>query len=183
MHSGLSLSRTEIHNRGVTMDIYEFAMQMETDGENYYRELMATCKTAGLKRIFAMLADEEVKHYKIIEQLRKNKGEAYIEKTSILDNVKNIFVEMKEKNEELYIESTTETIAYRKACNIEEKSRTFYLENAEKAQDGPAKTLLQRLAEEEEKHLHIMEAIVEFVSRPEPGNWLENAEWHHLKEY
>ena len=90
---------------------------------------------------------------------------------------------MKGKNEELYIDSTTETIAYRKACNIEEKSRTFYLENAEKAQDGPAKTLLQRLAEEEEKHLHIMEAIVEFVSRPEPGNWLENAEWHHLKEY
>jgi hypothetical protein len=36
---------------------------------------------------------------------------------------------------------------------------------------------------EEDKHLRIMENIVEFVSRPEPGNWLENAEWHHLETY
>jgi hypothetical protein len=39
------------------------------------------------------------------------------------------------------------------------------------------------LAAEEKKHLRIMENIVEFVSRPEPGNWLENAEWYHLDEY
>jgi len=39
------------------------------------------------------------------------------------------------------------------------------------------------LAKEEANHLRIMENIVEFVTRPEPGNWLENAEWHHLNEY
>ncbi len=170
-------------HQGVMMDIYEFAMQMEEDGKNYYRELMATCKTVGLKRIFAMLADEEIKHYKKIEQLLGNKGEVHIEETVILDNVKNIFVEMKEEKQELYIDSTAETIAYRKACNIEKDSRKFYLENAEKTEDGPARMLFQRLAKEEEKHLRILEAIVEFVSRPEPGNWLENAEWHHLKDY
>lgn len=46
------------------MDIYAFAMQMEKDGEKYYRQLMAAAKTAGLQQIFAMLADEEVNHYR-----------------------------------------------------------------------------------------------------------------------
>lgn len=165
------------------MDIYEFAMQMEKDGENYYRELMATCGTVGLQRIFAMLADDEVRHYHTIERMRGKIGAVQLGKTVILENVKNIFVEMKEEKQELYIDSTAETIAYRKACAIEEDSRRFYLENAEKVEDGPAKILFQQLAGEEEKHLRIMEALVEFVSRPEPGNWLENAEWHHLQDF
>ena len=165
------------------MDIYGFAMQMEKDGENYYRELMSTCGTVGLQRIFAMLADDEVRHYQLIEQLRAKKSEMLPGKTAILEKVKNIFVEMKDEKPDLYIDSTAETIAYRKACDIEEESIKFYLANAEKAEDVPSKTLFLQLAAEEEKHLRVMEAIVEFVSRPEPGNWLENAEWHHLQEY
>jgi rubrerythrin len=62
-------------------------------------------------------------------------------------------------------------------------SRNFYLEKAEEVKDEQAKLLLKKLAKEEEKHLHIMENIVEFVSRAEPGKWLENAEWHHLETY
>ena len=42
------------------MDIYQFAMQMEKDGENYYRKLAAECGVPGLQKIFTMLADEEV---------------------------------------------------------------------------------------------------------------------------
>lgn len=165
------------------MDIYEFAMQMEKDGENYYRKLMATCGTVGLQRIFAMLADDEVRHYHTIELMRGKTGAAHLGETAILENVKNIFVEMKEEKPDLYIDSTVETIAYRKACDIEEESRNFYLEYAEKVENGPAKALFLKLAGEEEKHLRIMRAVTEFVSRPEPGNWLENAEWHHLQEY
>lgn len=165
------------------MDIYRFAMQMEKDGENYYRELTAKCGTVGLQRIFTMLAEDEVRHFRIIEHLRTRTGTAQIGETTILDHVKNIFVEMKEERQELYIDSTAETIAYRKACDIEEDSRRFYLENAERVEDGPTQKAFRQLAAEEEKHLRIMEAVVEFVSRPEPGNWLENAEWHHLQEY
>ncbi len=183
MCAGFAYLPKEILHQGITMDIYEFAMQMEKDGENYYRELMATCGTVGLQRIFAMLADDEVRHYHAIEQMRGRIGAVQLGKTVILENVKNIFVEMKEEKPDLYIDSTAETIAYRKACDIEEDSRKFYLENAEKVEDGPAKMLFLKLAGEEEKHLRIMRAITEFVSRPEPGNWLENAEWHHLQEY
>ena len=165
------------------MDIYEFAMQMEKDGENYYRKLMDECNNTGLKNIFAMLADEEVKHYKFIEQLRLKSDLPQIADTRILENVKNIFIEMREGKQVPHVDTTEETNAYRKARDIEEMSRKFYLEKAEEVEDEQAKLLLKQLAKEEEKHFRIMENIVEFVSRAEPGNWLENSEWHHLGTY
>ena len=165
------------------MDIYEFAMQMEKDGENYYRKLIKGCKDPGLKKIFAMLADEEVKHYTFIEQLSQKTGLPQANDTQILENVKNIFVEMREGKQVPQIDTTEETNAYRKACDIEEMSRKFYLEKAQEVEGEQAKLLLNQLAKEEEKHLRIMENIVEFISRAEPGKWLENAEWHHLDTY
>ena len=72
---------------------------MEKDGENYYRKLIKEYKDSGLKKIFAMLADEEVKHSTCIEQLRQKTGLAEVNDTLILENVKNIFVGMKEGKE------------------------------------------------------------------------------------
>jgi len=165
------------------MDTYEFAMQMEKDGENYYRELADASRLAGLKRIFSMLAEEEVKHFQFIDELRKKQGQANLAETSILNDVKNIFVDMKEEKPDLHIDTTAETESFRKARDIEEKSMVFYQEKAEEAVDQLEKDLLLRLAKEEEKHMHIMQNLVDFVSKPEPGNWLENAEWHHMDEY
>ncbi len=165
------------------MDVFEFAMQMEKDGEKYYREMMLISKTVGLQKIFGLLADEEVKHCLFLEQLRRNTGPQRFEGTPILKNVKNIFIEMRENKIDPPIDLTDAAIAYRKALEIEEMSRRFYLEKAEEAGDDQTKRLLTQLAKEEEKHVRIMENIIEFVSRPEPGNWLENAEWHHLNDY
>jgi len=165
------------------MDIYEFALQMEKDGENYYRELMKASTVAGVKKIFSLLADEEVKHYTIIEQLRKKNDSPQLQDSQILKDVKNVFIEMKGNKYDWHIDTTTETVAYSKAYNIEKISRDFYLEKAAESSDEQAGLILNQLAKEEEKHMRIMENIVEFVSRPDPGNWLENAEWHHLDEY
>jgi rubrerythrin len=166
------------------MGIYEFALQMEKDGERYYRELMKESTSAGLKRIFELLADEEVKHYALIEQLHlKNHTPQLEENGQILKNVKNIFIEMKNSKDDWHFDATKAIAAYKKAAEIEEKSKRFYLEKAAEVSDEEARRLLNQLAKEEEKHMHIMENLVEFVSRPEPGNWLENAEWHHLDEY
>ncbi len=169
------------------MDIYTFAMQMEKDGETYYRALAEKSKNIGLKKIFTMLADEEVKHYEIIKRLREKVALPPAIDSDVLADVKNIFEEMragKLKFEPGYaVDTTDETIAYRKARDVEEKSRKFYLEKAEETTDPQAVLLLKMLAREEDKHYRIMDNLVEFVSKPEPGNWLENAEWHHLENY
>jgi rubrerythrin len=164
------------------MDIYQFAMQMEKDGENYYRQLAKESSVSGLGEILTMLADEEVNHFKAIEKLSKRQ-KCSLTESKVLENVKNVFVLMKESEEELHIDTAKVTSEYRKACTLEKMSRKFYLEKAEAAEEERERLIFLQLAGEEANHLRIMESIAEFVSRPEPGNWLENAEWHHLDEY
>lgn len=165
------------------MNIYQFAMQMEKDGENYYRQLAKESTVPGLARIFTMLADEEVKHYAVVEGLCRKEKNPQLLGGKILENVKNIFVTMQAAKEDLRIDTTKAAQEYRRACEIEEMSLKFYLEKANLAEDGQERQIFLRLATEEDSHLRIMQNIVEFVSRTEPGNWLENAEWQHLDEY
>ena len=78
------------------MDIYEYAMQMEKDGENFYRELVTKTSNRGLKTILGMLADAEVKHYKLFENMKRH-DTVHIADTPILADVKNIFTEIMRK--------------------------------------------------------------------------------------
>ena len=84
------------------MDIFEYAMQMELDGEAYYRQLAQKVPNKGLKAILSMLADDEVKHYNAIEKVRI--GNSQMATTTILTDAKNIFVQLKNTGEEFDIE-------------------------------------------------------------------------------
>lgn len=160
------------------MDIFEYAMQMEKDGEDYYRQLARQTENKGLKTILTMLADEEVKHRNAIEKMKQEKPQ--LAKTTILDDARNVFVRMKKSGEkfDFYIGQKE---LYRKAQDIEKKSQDFYTEKANKVKQEYQKDIFLKLAEEEKKHYFLLENIIEFVSRPE--TWLENAEVFHLEEY
>src|SRR3972149_1076231 len=84
------------------MDIYEYAMQMEKDGETYYRELAGKVDNKGLKKIVTMLANAEVIHYNVFLKMKMNQG-IHLTDTPILSNAKNIFTKMKEENKHYFI--------------------------------------------------------------------------------
>jgi len=161
------------------MDIFAYAMQMEKDGERFYREIAGKTDSTGIKRILTMLADEEVKHYRAIEKMQQGRAGQMAE-TSILDRAKNVFVQMKEEGGE-FTPDLGQIELYEKAQEIEKRSRQFYEEKAAQAGRDDQKQLFERLAVEEAKHYFLLENLIDFVSRP--GQWLENAEWHHLEEY
>ncbi len=160
------------------VDILKYAMQMEKDGENYYHQLAQQTANKGLQTILIMLADDEVKHYNAIEKMQTT--EAHIAETAILTDAKNIFAQIKESGESFDFD-IKQTGLYRKAQDIEEASRNFYLEKADEVEEKYQKEIFLRLADEEKKHYFLLENIIEFVSRPE--TWLENAEFYHLEEY
>lgn len=160
------------------MDIYEYAMQMEKDGENFYREIADKTNDEGMKSIMNMLADEEVKHYRTIQKMKNN--EYLMSDTTILNDAKNIFSRMGE--EDRTFETREDQISlYKEAQDIEKKSELFYEEKADESDNEDQEKLLKRLAEEERKHYFLLDNIIKFVSRPE--YWLENAEWNHLEQY
>ena len=160
------------------MDIFDYALQMEKDGENFYREIAQKTSTKGLRRILTMLADEEVKHHQAIESMKQNKYQ--MTETNVLDDAKNIFIKMKDQDE-TFEPDLEQTEFYARAQEIEKKSQQFYQEKARQTDKDDQKKLFERLAKEEEKHYFLLENIIAFVSRPK--QWLENAEWYHLEEY
>lgn len=160
------------------MNIFEYAMRMEKDGEDYYRQLTQQTTNKGLKTILTMLADEEVKHYNAIERMKI--GKPQMAETTILNDARNVFVQIKKSNEKFDF-GISQTTLYEKAQDIEKKSQDFYLEKANEVKEECQKGLFLKLAEEEKKHYFLLDNIIEFVSRPE--HWLENAEFYHLEEY
>ncbi len=162
------------------MNIYKYAMKMEKDGESYYNELANKTDDAGLKHIVRMLANDEVKHYNIIEQMIKIDESAELAETGILKNAKNIFIKIKGKNL-VFDFDLRQVDFYRKAQEFEEKSYKFYIEMSDKVQIESQRKIFLKLAEEEKRHMFLLENLVEFVSRPE--TWIENAEFNHLEDY
>ena len=161
------------------MDVYGFAMRMEKDGEAYYRECAAQTAGAGLSRILLLLADAETTHYELFRRM-KAREEAGLPDSALLDRVKNVFVEIRER-EGAAGARASEVELYRKALELERKSWELYDSAAERAVSPIEKLTFERVAVEERRHYRIVEGIIDFVSRPE--QWLENAEWYHLEDY
>jgi rubrerythrin len=160
------------------MNIYNFAKQMEQDGEIFYREMASQAAAPGVQRILNMLADDEAKHYETVRQLEKQATVPEMAPTEVLANANNVFAQMQGQSlelEELQVE------IYQQAQELERKSRDFYRERAGESQDAAHKALFLRLADEEQRHYFLLEHMIEFVDRPR--SWIEDAEFNHLQEY
>ncbi len=161
------------------MDIFKFALEMETTAKDHYRLLAHEAPNKGLAIVFTMLADEEVKHYWVISQMQ-TKSPVELAHPTIVADAKEVFSRMA-RGKEKFGPDTSQIDLYRKAQDVERKSRIFYAEQCRQATGEHQKKILGQLADEEDKHYALLESIIEFVSRPQ--QWLENAEWHHLEKY
>jgi len=158
------------------MDIFEFAMQMEKDGESYYREISAGINSKGIKKILSILADEEVKHYEIFAEMKRRTPD--MPGTTTLKDVKNVFAQMKDSKE--YIGSNLGQIElYKKAQELEKKSEEFYLEKSKEVDTEAQKKVLLKIAEEEKLHFMLLEHIIQFVSRTD--HYLADAEFDNIE--
>jgi rubrerythrin len=160
------------------MIIFEYAMQMEKDGEEFYREIARNTQNAGVRYILTMLADEEVKHFEILRQIEETEPE--LTESRLLDHAENVFAQMKGTGQSLDID-VSQTDLYRESQALEQKSIDFYTEKANEVPEEYQKQIFLKLAAEEKKHFFLLENIIDFVSRP--ATWLENAEFCHLEEY
>lgn len=161
------------------MNIFDYAMSMEKEGEAYYRDFEKRIDNEGLKKILTWLADEEVKHYNIFVEMKENKN-PLVAKTNLLKNAKAVFEKMS-KSKKPFDFNSSQPDLYRKAQQLEKKTIDFYLQKSEEVERQKQKELLVKIAEEEKKHYFLLDNIIEFITRPEI--WLENAEFTHLEEY
>ena len=149
------------------MDVIKFAMQMELDGVKFY-EQAARAAPAELREIFEHLADEERRHFKFFHSLSEGQtGKA--KKNLISDSLgktKNIFVQMIEQNSQTSFSDEVHEI-WRQAREIEEKAVAMYTAEAEKETDPARKELIQKIAEEERRHVYLIENVLNFLVDPQ----------------
>ena len=165
------------------MNAFEFAMKMELDGKEYYEEHEEKTADPELKKIFSELADDEWRHYELFQAMAAGENPDYdaILKTSILKTTRNVFEKLKASKKEMSAFSADFKEAWLKAREIENKSETFYREQAGKSGGEDQKKIWLRIADEEHKHWVTIESVIGFLDRPK--QWLENAEWSNLDPY
>ncbi|MFA7569695.1 MAG: ferritin family protein [Sulfurimonadaceae bacterium] len=155
------------------MNVYEYAMKVEKDGEAYYKELASKSPNAGLKKVFTLLAEAEVKHYHVFKSMRDKDGQDF-KALDISTDTKTIFETLKaEKNSVDF--GLDEIKFYEDAIKREDDSYRFYLNKANELENEDEKTVFMNIAQEEIKHKAILEDILAFIQ--EPTNWVGSAEF------
>jgi len=159
------------------MNAYQYAMRMEVEAERNYRKLAEGVSDTSIKNIFNMLADEEVKHFKIFEKMAQSAELPSVEDLDMSSKVKEIFRNIKECNRRYSF--TDEQVAYyEKAAKVEDNAVKFYIEKAEEMTDPAQKAAFIAIAKEEKKHEELMKNLANFVAAPD--TWLESAEFYNL---
>eukprot|EP00997_Jenningsia_sp_PLL12_P005991 NODE_2533_length_907_cov_171.966200_g2080_i0.p1 GENE.NODE_2533_length_907_cov_171.966200_g2080_i0~~NODE_2533_length_907_cov_171.966200_g2080_i0.p1 ORF type:complete len:140 (-),score=48.76 NODE_2533_length_907_cov_171.966200_g2080_i0:215-634(-) len=131
-----------------------------------------------------MLADEEAKHYKAIEQLRVSGDEMMDKPSSILSDTRSIFQQIQDDPKVSLLSSKDQMALYEGARDLEARNRDFYVEQAKDAKNPKVKALFQQMANEEQKHYVMIDELMQFVAKAEPGSgrWAESPEWVRLDD-
>ena len=159
------------------MNAYQYAMKMESEAEKFYRDLANGISDTTIKNVFNMLADEEVKHFKVFEKMEKNAELSSIGHIDMAAKVREIFTDIKGCNRK-YTFTNEQVAYYEKAAKIEDDAAKFYEEKAEEMSDPAQKEAFLAIAKEERKHQVIMQNLADFVAAPD--SWLESAEFYNI---
>ena len=158
------------------MDILKFAIEMELEGEKYYREQAESHHENSLDKVFISLANDESNHAKILKN--KSKGLHYQFNTSIRSTTQNIFEGLGDFK--IAIKSNPDQVdVYRMTLEKERQSIELYKKLRSESEDD--KDLFEFLVSQEEQHYKILEEIIKMVNRP--NEWVESAEFGLREEY
>lgn len=161
------------------MNIIECALKMESDAKAHYQKLAEEAPVSELKNIFSMLANAEQEHYEILEKMKEDVDLSKAE-FKALDEAACAFKPLLGKRD-MMAELKEDPDGYQHVVKEEEESVRFYEDLAAKADNEESRKLLMLLADQEKRHLNIVENIYAFVESPR--TYLEWGEFSNLKEY
>lgn len=145
------------------MDVYQFAMDFEMAGREYYLKLASESHGAAGKRIFTLLAEDEQQHYEYLKRMAQN-NKITVESGNV-SAAEAVFAEML-GTEEL-LGHMLPIDLYSHGITLEDKSIAFYREKSITETDPAARILFLKLYFEEKKHKLLLENILEMILEPE----------------
>ena len=155
------------------MNILEFAINMELEGEKYYKEQAEKNNDNSLKNIFLILAKDENNHAEILQN-KSNNLPYELNNNETLSEAKNLFKGIKDfKNE---IKQTPDQLdLYRAALEKEKESIQLYEKLLSEANDDKSKDLFKFLINQEKDHYTTLDELVSQLNKC--NDWVESAEF------
>ena len=161
------------------MNILEFAMEMELEGEKYYTQQAEINKDNSLSTVFTMLAKDEAMHSKVLHN-KANKLTCELKQSETLSEAKNIFNSIGAIKNRIK-QMPDQLDVYRLGLEKEKQSIALYEKYSSEAADNESKKLFEFLIKQEKEHYAIIDQLILLISRPE--EWVESAEFGLRKEY
>jgi rubrerythrin len=162
------------------MNVFDFALDMEDAGRDYYERLATNATLPGLKSIFTSLAEDERKHFVIFQQLKAGHKTEPMPDSTVIDDVRNIFDKL--PRDAAALRGLHDSLdAYQHAMKLEAESFRLYENAAGQESDANIKSLLLKIAAEEHKHFNILENLYNFINAP--NQQLAWAEFSNLDEF
>lgn len=161
------------------MDAFQFAIDMELDGERYYRTQAANNAGNPLGAVFLILAQDEARHAQLLKDRRDGAAQAPLSHGVPLE-VRNVFVGAGDYEAHVK-ELPDQPELYLAAQAVEQQSIDLYRDLQAKAADKETEALFAFLVGEETEHLRILTEFYHHVNRPR--EWVESAEFGVREEY
>lgn len=152
------------------MEGLEFAINMELQGERYYRKQASLNKDNVLGTVFSGLADDERAHAGYLS--KEAKGTAFAASEAGARSVFDSLADFKA------VGTAEQLDAYREALDMEKQSIELY-QNLLRQSEGQS-ALFEFLIAQEKEHYRIIGEIIRLVNRP--NEWVESAEFGRRRE-
>lgn len=161
------------------MNDLKFAIDMELEGEKYYRQQAQINKDNSLYTVCLMMAEEEKEHANILSEMAKE--QAYqLSDTHSLSKAKGIFNGIQDIKSDIK-DIMSQLDFYRVATENEKKSMDLYTKYLNNAADQKEKELFEYLIRQEKQHYEILDELASLLQQAE--EWVEFAEFGIRKEY
>ncbi|WP_160692350.1 ferritin family protein [Clostridium sp. C2-6-12] len=155
------------------MNILEFAINMELEGEKYYKMQAEKSNDNSLKNIFLILARDENDHAKILQN-KSNNLPYELNNNETLSEAKNLFKGIKDFENE--IKQTPDQLdLYRAALEKETESIQLYEKLLSEANDDESIDLFKFLINQEKDHYTTLDELVSQLNKS--NDWVESAEF------
>ena len=166
------------------MNLFEYALKMELDGEQYYSNLAEQAQYEDLKKVFRSLAEDEQRHYKIILAVQNETADK-LKENPLFNTVQNVFamnVKPSKDNPELIARLKNEQIdVYRAALEKEKESVALYSKLRGELTGQAEIAICTSLMQEEEKHVEVIDNLIDMLNHV--NDWVESAEFNHQDVY
>ncbi len=146
----------------------EYAIQLERDGQAYYKQLAAATKNPLGSRMFESLAADERRHEEVLLGVAR-KAKVELGGDLPKQRLVTLFATVGEELRKQLDAGATDTAAIEKALAMEHASIALYRKQAEAAAGDADRALYRRLVEEENQHADILRNCLTYLDKT--GQW------------